>query len=224
MQKIRRRVPVVSMNRLIAGSDLVIEAASAAVSGLVAQKSLKRGKQVLIMSVGGLPAQKGLRVLLKKSRGKLWVPSGAVAGVDGLLAAAESGIRRVRLVTRKPPDSLREAPYFRSRKFPRLHGDKPVCIFKGAALQAVKAFPQNINVAAVLSLAGTGPRKTQVEIWTARSYRTNQHEVVIESKAGKIRTVTENVPSPANPKTSALAYYSAIATLRKIFSSLRLGT
>jgi hypothetical protein len=93
-----------------------------------------------------------------------------------------------------------------------------------ALAEAVKAFPQNINVAAVLSLAGIGPEKTVVEIWTSNAYLFNQHEVMIEGKSGTIQTITRNVPSPDNPKTSALAVYSAIATLGRIFSSVRIGT
>ena len=91
-------------------------------------------------------------------------------------------------------------------------------------MQAVRNFPQNINVGAVLSLSGMGPRKTKIEIWTSNAYRTNQHEVVIEAGSGKIRTITQNIPAKENPKTSALAIYAAVATLRKMFSAVRVGT
>ena len=222
-QKIKRRIPVTSMDRLIAKSDIVIEAASAEISGKIAAKVMGcSGKQALIMSVGGLPDRPKFRQLANKSAGKIWIPSGALAGVDGLTAARESKIQRVRLVTRKPPGSLRGAPYFQKRDFPRLAGAKPVCVFKGNAREAVKAFPQNINVAAVLALAGVGAQKTRVEIWTSRSTRTNQHEVTVEAKSGQIYSRTQNVPAPGNPKTSALAVYSAIAVLRKIFSPIQL--
>ena len=79
-------------------------------------------------------------------------------------------------------------------------------------------------MAAVLSLAGIGAAKTKVEIWTSKAYRFNRHEVTAEGSFGKIQTVSENVPSPDNPKTSALAIYSATAVLRKIFSTVRVGT
>ena len=159
-----------------------------------------------------------------KKCGKIWIPSGAVAGIDGLLAAREKGIHGVRLITKKPPASLKQAPYFRKRKFPSLSGKQTKRVFRGTAAQAVKAFPQNINVSAVLSLAGLGAKKTQVEIWTSRAFRYNQHEVIIEGPFGKIRTVTMNLPSEENPKTSALAIFSAMATLRKIFSTIQIGS
>ena len=215
-----RRVPV---DQLILDCDFIIEAASATVSKKIAFQALKRNKQVLVMSVGGLLGP-SLAKQVQKSRGKLWVPSGAVAGVDGLLGAREAGLKKVTLKTCKPPAGLKGAVYFQKKKFPVLRGKKEVCVFRGSAAQAVKAFPQNVNVAAVLSLAGLGPKKTRVEVWTSRAYRKNQHEILIHSRAGTIRTVTENVPAPKNPKTSALAFYSAAATLRKVFSQFRIGT
>ena len=39
-----------------------------------------------------------------------------------------------------------------------------------------------------------------------------------------IVTQTDNVPSKSNPKTSMLAYFSAIATLKGITESVRIGT
>lgn len=220
----RQAVQIVSMKRLIQNSDLIIEAASASVSGRVAKESLRRNKNVLIMSVGGLLGAMTSFSLLKRSQGKLWIPSGALAGVDALLAANEGRIKSVKLVTQKPAAALREAPYFRIRKFPALRGLKPHRIFSGSAREAVKSFPQNINVAAVLSLAGIGPAKTRVEIWTSRAMRCNQHKVTIEGDFGKIETLTQNIPSPENPKTSYLAVLSAAATLKKIFSSFQIGT
>lgn len=215
---------VVSMRELIDRSDLVIEAASAAVSADVALHALAKGKQVLVMSVGGLI--RTLPRVLKACRGngKLWIPSGAIAGIDGVLASREGRIRRVKLITQKPPRSLESAPYFRKKRFPRLTGRRPVCLFRGSAAEAVKHFPQNINVAAVLSLAGLGARKTSVEIWTAKSLTRNCHRIRVESDAGVIETSVENVPAPGNPKTSYLAILSAAATIRKIFSACELGT
>ena len=218
-KKLKSRPEVLEWRRLIKKSDLVIEAASASVSGTIAQTALRTGKNVLIMSVGGL-----LGKTMKAGKGKLWIPSGAIAGLDGLLAAKEAGLKSVRLVTRKPPKGLIGAPYFKKKKFPKLAGGKEYCLFKGKASEAVRSFPQNINVAALLSLAGLGPEKTRVEIWTSNAYRANQHEVTVVSAAGEIRAVTKNVPFPENPKTSALAAFSAAALLRKIFASVRAGT
>lgn len=222
-KQISSSVRIVEMDYLIRHSDIIIEAASAAISEGIASRALAQGKQILILSVGGLLLG-DWRKLLKTSKGRLWIPSGAVAGIDAIVAAGEAKISKVKLITRKPPAGLDSAPYFKTRRFPMLKGKREVRVFKGNALQAMKAFPQNINVSAVLSLAGLGPQKTEVEIWTSLSYRTNTHEVFAEGDFGSLHAVTRNVPSRENPKTSALAVYSALATLRRLFSRVRIGT
>ncbi len=219
----RKSPAVVSLPALIRKSDLVIESASASVAGMVARRGLEAGKQVLIMSAGGLEDFLKTKIP-SRGTGKLWVPSGAVGGIDAVLAAQESGIRKIRLITRKPPAGLQGAPYFQKHPFPVLSGREEKCVFRGMARAAVRAFPKNVNVAAVVALAGAGFEKTKVEVWTSRSYRKNVHEVHIEAGSGSMQYITANVPSPENPKTSAQAIYSARALLRKILSPVRVGT
>ncbi|MDA9101116.1 DUF108 domain-containing protein [Omnitrophica bacterium] len=218
------KIQSVSFDALIRKSDLIIETASADAAARVAQRALLLNKKALILSVGGLLKIPNLFSKIRASKGRLWIPSGAIAGVDGLAAAKEGRISRVRLVTRKPPRGLNQAPYFKRHAFPKISGKKASRIFKGTARQAVRDFPQNINVAAVLSLAGIGAAKTEVEIWTSHQYHSNCHEVLIEGNFGTIRAVTDNKPSPQNPKTSYLAALSAMAVLREIFSSIEVGT
>lgn len=227
MRHIGRELPVLSIPAIVKRCDFIIEAAHPMISSAVASMALRHDKYVLIMSVGGLlkfPFQK-LKNLIARTSGRLYCPSGALAGVDALLAAQVDGLRRVRLVTTKPPKALKGAPYFKTHKFPTFKsGETRKLVFRGNALQASRAFPQNINVAAILSLAGLGPKKTEVEIWVTRASDVNTHEVVIEGDFGEIKTRTQNFPAPQNPKTSYLAILSAMATLRKAFTTLRLGT
>lgn len=217
------RFPAVTMWEVIQRSDLVLEAASVELAPTVAREVLRQHKQALIMSVGGLIKDPSWEGELRRTRGSLWIPSGAVVGLDGLLAARESDIKRVKLVTTKPWNALKTAPHIQHRKILR-RSARCFRVFRGTALEAVQGFPSNINVAAALSLAGAGARNTEVEIWAASGRKMNRHEIFLETRAGKIRIEIENLPSATNPKTSALAYYSAIASLRKIFSALKVGT
>lgn len=209
---------------LIEKSDLIIEAASGEVAAKVTPAVLQTAKQILVLSVGGLIQPGVWQKINRIKTGRLWVPSGAIAGIDGLCAAKEAGIQSVKLITRKPVAGLLGAPFFEKKKFPKLTGKKAVCVFKGTALSAIRAFPQNVNVAAVLSLASMGPKSTYVEVWTSKAYRKNTHEIEIEARSGTIRIEVQNIPSHLNPKTSALAVYAAAATLRNIFSNLKIGT
>lgn len=213
-----------SWSELVERSDLIIETASQEIAQPVTKKALDLNKQVLILSVGGLLVWNGLSRLLKKTKGRLWIPSGALAGVDGLLAARQGRIKQVTLTTRKPLTGLEGAPYLKQKRIHLSEIKKPTLIFEGNASQANRAFPRNVNVAATLALAGIGPQRTKVRIFASPTYRRNLHEVEIEGNFGRIRAEVENFPSPSNPRTSELAVLSAVATLKKIFARVRIGT
>lgn len=209
---------------LIDRSDLIIEAASQEMAFPTVKRALQRNKKVLILSVGGLLKWKDLAPLLEKTKGQLWIPSGALAGVDGLLAANQGKIYHVTLTTRKPLAGLEGAPYIERKRIRLSKIKKPTLLFEGNAFEAIRAFPKNVNVAATLALAGLGPRKTKVRIFASPTYHRNRHEVEIDGDFGHIRTEVQNVPSATNPRTSELAVLSAVATLRKIFGHVHIGT
>lgn len=176
------------------------------------------------MSVGGLLGKEGLLKSAREEGVSLYMPSGALCGIDGLKAASVGSIESVELTTRKPLRGLEGAPYLSEKNIDLNAIKEETVVFEGSAEEAVKGFPQNVNVSAVLSLAGIGARKTRVRIVTSSSYAKNVHEVEIKGEFGIIRTRTENVPSKTNPKTSAMAIFSAIATLEGIADSVRIGT
>jgi aspartate dehydrogenase len=210
---------------LISRSDMVIECASSFDSWGIAKAAIAAGRDIMIMSVGGVINKYAeLSKLARKYDARVYIPSGAICGIDALKAAKLSGIRNVTLITRKHPLSFRGVKYVAEKgiNLDKIRGEK--IIFCGTAKQAVKYFPQNINVAAVLSMAGIGQDKTRVEIIADNSVRRNIHEIKIESRGGSIFTRTENVLHPDNPKTSFLAVLAAVATLRQIFDPVKIGT
>lgn len=213
-KKIKPRPAITDMENLVKRSDLIVEAAGMKVSGLVAEKAVSQRKDALIMSTGGLLKK---RSLIKKARLKgcsIYIPSGAVCGLDGLVSASIGKIKKVTLTTRKPPKGLKGAPYLKNKNIERIK--KETVIYSGTAEEAVKYFPKNINVAATLSLSGIGPKRTKVRIVTSPKYTRNTHEVEVEGEFGRLFARTENVPSRENPKTSQLAIFSALAKLKEI--------
>ena len=213
------------LDQLIGKSDLVIEAASGKVSADVAIKCLSSGRDVLIMSVGGLLERYSeIMETARSSSAGLTVPSGALSGLDAVKAAAAAGIDSARLTTRKPPGGLTGAPFIVENNIDLDAIKAEQVIFEGTTLDAVKGFPKNINVAAALSLAGIGPEKTMVRIMTSPEYSTNSHEIEVTGAFGRLVSRTENVPSPTNPKTSYLAVLSPIATLKTILYPVRIGS
>jgi aspartate dehydrogenase len=220
------RPAIVQLSRLIELSDIVVEAASAESSFDIAKQSLSEGKDILIMSIGGILSHASeLFELSARKKARIIIPSGAICGLDGIKGAKAGKINKVSLTTRKPPKGLKGAPYIVDNKIDleSINGEK--IIFVGSADEAIKAFPKNINVAALLSIIGIGAKKTQVKIITSPEYMVNTHEVEVEGDFGRLITITENVACADNPKTSFLACLSAFASLNQALQdSIKIGT
>lgn len=214
--------PILSPDELIKECDLVIEAASAKVSGELTRKALLANRDVMVMSVGGLV--EGILDLANEKHRHIYIPSGAICGLDGVKGALVGKIFRVTLTTRKPPKGFQGAPYIVDNKIDLSSISEETVLFQGSAREAIRGFPQNINVAVALSFAGIGLDKTQVRIVCSPYFTANSHEVEVEGEFGKLTTKTENVPAPQNPRTSYLAVLSAIATLKGILDYPRIGT
>lgn len=216
---------VSSLRRLILKSGLVIEASSALASFGIAQKVLAQGRDVLIMSVGGVAGHiKALADLAQRRGGSIYIPSGAVSGIDALKAAGCAKLRKVCLTTRKNPASFKGVKSLSRKKIDLDRIKKDTVLFHGSARKAIQLFPQNINVAGLLSLAGLGLDRTEVKIVASAAEKKNIHELRIEGSAATIMTRTENILHPDNPKTSYLAVLSAIAVLKQILNPVKIGT
>ncbi|MBI4342311.1 MAG: DUF108 domain-containing protein [Candidatus Omnitrophica bacterium] len=223
-QRLRPHPPVTSLKTLIQRSDVVLEAASASIAAEVAARSLRAHRDVLVMSVGGLLRDASWRGALRRSRGTLHIPSGALAGLDGIKAMAVGRLRRVTLTTRKPPSTLASAPGMARRRLRLGQLTRPVVVFEGSPRDVVRAFPQNTNVAAALTLAaGVSASRPRVRVVADPAIRRNIHEVEVEGDCGRIQCRVESCPS-ANPKTSELAVRSAIVTLGRLFDRIQIGT
>jgi aspartate dehydrogenase len=221
---LKEKTPVLKLDDLLKHSDLIVESAGAKISADILRRAIEDKKDVLIMSIGGLLGNESLLDAAKRSGIRVYLPSGALCGIDGLKSASIGKIDSVTLTTRKPPKGLAGAPYITKNNIDLSSIKEETVIFEGTANDAVKGFPQNVNVAAILSLAGLGAANTRVRIVTSPDYTKNIHEVEIKGESGTITTRTENLPSKVNPKTSQLAVFSAIATLEGIVNSVRMGT
>lgn len=224
-RELKPRPQILSQDELIRRCDLIIEGASAGVAYEVSKKALRLGKDIMVMSVGGiLGREKELLDLARTHHCCLYVPSGGVVGIDGLKAARIGKIHRVTLTTRKPPQGFEDAPYVVRHNLNLKNLKEEKVLFDGPASAAVKGFPKNINVSATLSAAGIGPTKTRVKIIACPHMLVNVHEVYVVGDFGSFYARTENFPSEQNPKTSRLAILSAVATLERILKNVKLGT
>ncbi|PWU24666.1 MAG: aspartate dehydrogenase [Candidatus Rokuibacteriota bacterium] len=215
--------PAFPLGELIQRSDLVVEAATQAALKEFGASVLEAGKHLMVLSVGGLVDVLGPWAALAERRGcRILIPSGAIAGLDGVKGAREGGITSVTMESRKPPRGLAGAPYLTERGIDLDAIRSETLVFEGPATEAVKAFPANVNVVAALSLAGLGPERTRVRVFAVPGQHTNQHRITVEGEFGRLRVEIDNVPSE-NPRTGKLSYLSAIAMLRELGAPLQVG-
>lgn len=214
--RIKPKPLIADIDGVIDKADIIIEAASPEVSGDIAEKADALKKDVLIMSTGGLLRKQHLIEKINLGKSRIYIPSGAICGLDGLRSAMTGAVKSVTLVTRKPLKGLAGSLYLKEKHIEIEKIDKETLVYSGTARDAIKYFPQNINVAVTLSICGIGADKTGVKIYTSPEYTRNTHEIEIEGEFGRLWTRTENLPSKNNPKTSQLAIFSAIAKLKEI--------
>ncbi|MCB1783356.1 MAG: DUF108 domain-containing protein [Alphaproteobacteria bacterium] len=207
-------VPNLDVDALIAQCDLIVECLPAKIVPRLARKVFDSGKDMIVISAASLLVYPEILEWQKNSASRIFVPSGALCGIDGVKAMKELGIKSSKIATTKPPKGFAGAPYVEENQIDLEGITEKTCIFSGNALAAAKGFPANINVAATLSLAGIGPDNTQVEIWADPAAKGNAHEVTVQSAYSTLNARIENMPDPANPKSSILAAQSIVATLR----------
>jgi aspartate dehydrogenase len=200
---------------------LAVECANQKVARECAPFFIAKGIDLLIMSVGSLVHGAFFQELAKETeeRGaRIYIPSGAVGAIDALQAAKIHGLDEVTLTTRKPPRSLGkiEGVDLEGLREPRV-------IFEGPAAEAVVKFPQNVNVAATISLAGLGPDRTLVRVMADPSITQNIHEIHARGPFGSFDIRLANFPNPENPKTSLLACLSVVSVLKRIGGPIQIG-
>ncbi len=215
---------ITNIDEAVSLADLIVECADKNVVYEIATKALNQNKDIMLMSCGGLVEHLDILELAKEKNCCIYLPSGAVTGLDGVKSAIAGKVYSITLTTRKPPIALIGAPYLVKNKIDITKITKETVIFTGNAREAIEGFPANINVSVALSLAGSGLDKTIVTIIADPSIKINIHEIVVEGEFGRMISRTENVPSPVNPKTSYLAALSAVATFKRIIDPIKIGT
>lgn len=217
-------VDIGNLNTWVTGCDLVIEASGAATVDDIVRTSISHGKDVMILSVGALIENESLMQLAQKANKRIHIPSGAIAGLDGIKAAALSDIQEIKIVNRKPPSALRGAPGADNARVNLDSLTKPYTLFSGTVAQGYRLFPANVNVAVAVSLAGIGVDKTKMEVVADPDISVNIHEIMLDSSIGRMHLYIEGKASENNPRTSASTPFSVLSYLQQMVSTIRVGT
>ncbi len=193
--------------------DYIVEAASPAVVKEIAEKALKNGSNLIILSIGAFAdgdLYGKIKQTAREAGVRVHLASGAIGGFDILRTAAlMSGIQSS-ITTEKGPRSLKGTPIFKESLMTEA---EKIEVFSGNAKDAIALFPTKVNVAVATALATSGPKKTGVTIRSVPGFRGDDH---------KIEVIGEEVHAVVDiySKTSAIAGWSVVALLRNLVSPI----
>jgi aspartate dehydrogenase len=219
---------VVGLEALTAARpEAVVEAASHDAVREYGEPLLARGISFVALS-GGALCDDALRERLERTaaqhRALLYVPSGGIGGLDALKAMCLAGADEVGITVTKPPTAWKGIPYVEKLGLDMDRLAAATVLFEGSARDGVPHFPANVNIAAVLSMAGIGFDRTRLKVIADPALKFNTHFIVMKGKTGRIDIKFESVAMPENPKTSMLACFGALAAIRELGRSTRYGT
>lgn len=213
-------IPLMDFEELAAKCDIVIEALPPAIVPELTKPVFDKQKTLILISSCALLMFPEILDTHRTAHSRIIVPSGALAGIDGVKALKELGIKKSKIASTKAPRGFMSAPYVDKMGINLEQIEVKTKIFEGNALEAANGFPANVNVAATLSLAGIGAENTMVEIWADPEAKGNSHEITVEGEFSTLNMRIENKPDPANPKSSVLAAQSIVAALKDINNAM----
>ncbi len=185
--------------------------------------ALRAGIDVITVSIGALAdpvLQAELSAAATAGGSYLHLASGAIGALDALRAASNGRLDNVRYIGRKPPQgwigSPAETVLDLSNPLPsaQVH-------FTGSAREAALRYPKNANVAAAVALAGLGFDATEVQLIADPGISTNIHELHASGDFGALQFTISGNSLPDNPRSSALAAMSVVASILNAASPIR---
>lgn len=148
------------------GLDLVVECANADVLAKNAEEVLKNCN-FLPFSMTAFRDETLLALAGKTAKEYgtcLYLPHGAILGLDGIFDGRRV-FHEVSIETVKNPKSLGREDVVKT------------VVFEGSAREAAAQYPKNVNVHAVVALAGIGFDRTRSKIISDPSVSTNEHRI-----------------------------------------------
>lgn len=200
--------PVVdkAQENLYREADLIIECATASVLKQNIHFILENC-DLLLFSVTAFADEefeKQVKELCKKSGHHVYLPHGAILGLDGIFDGKKA-LQKVSIETRKSPASL------------GISCEERKIVFEGTTREACKAFPRNVNVHAAIALAGIGMDQTHSKIIADPAVDTNEHSIIVEGTGFMFRLEISSLGKGA--VTGAYTPMSACGSLDRVLGS-----
>lgn len=220
-KKVGRKVAVVEdlKGLLKLEPDVVVEAASQQAVRDWGETILRKGYDLMVIATGayGDPKLwKKHKAAAAKSGARLRLPSGAIAGLDGLLAMRLGKLERVKYTSIKPPHAWSGTPAETEFDLPSIK--VPTVIFQGSPADAGRLYPKNANLAVTVALCGAGLKHTDIELVADPTLPpgTNASRLEVVSDSGELRLERIGKAMPDNPKTGVLTALTMADDLMKI--------
>lgn len=203
---------------LEAEPDLVIECARQQVLQELGPRVLVSGRSLLATSAGALAEPSTHNVLSEAAReggSQLFIPACALAGIDALAAARQTGLTSVRYQRRAPPSTWVKSGAMSAADAAGLR--ELYTVFEGTAREAAKRYPKNANVAATIAIAGVGFERTRVTLLADPSATSNVHAIEAEGEFGRFYAEISALPvSPGSTSSAIVAGSLAHAVISRI--------
>jgi len=194
--------------------DVVVECAGHDAVRGCAIPILSAGVDLVVIATGAL-VDDGFRAEVEsaapRSGAQLHLPSGAIAGIDGLAALRLGGLEEVTYTSVKPPSAWRGTPAEELIDLASLR--EPETFFAGPARAAAEAFPKNANLAATVALAGLGLDRTRVHLVADPGAAGNLGRIEARGRGGTLDVTFGGPAMLDNPKTSASTAFSLARAL-----------
>ena len=203
--------------------QLIIEAASQQAVLDYLPDCLRSGAMVVVSSVGAFTEHGFLQQCLALSvehQARIIVPSGAIGGLDYVQSIRQAPDLQITYESWRPLKTW--ADRLEAIGVDPATVTEPYILFEGNAIEAAQKYPQNLNVAVTLALAGAGLDQTQVRILVDPSLERNQHRIQVRSQLGCMNTQITNFPSPTSPKASWVVAQSIASVVMREFEALQL--
>ena len=206
------------------GLDVVLECAGHQAVRDHGARCLARGADLVLTSIGAL-VDDGLRGRLEQAAAeggrRLILASAGIGALDILSAAAVGGLERVVMTVRKDPSAWYGTA---AEGLCDLAGlAAPLVVYDGPVREGAKRYPQNVNIAAAVALAGIGLDRTHLTIIADPTIRTHVVEIEAAGAFGSFRFVEDVEPTADNPKTGKLVAMAVIKTIRQLAAPVVIG-
>ena len=194
--------PVISEadEALYESADLMIECATAGVLRANVEKILKYCDLMMfsVTAFSDKEFEKRTEELTEKYGRQIFIPHGAILGIDGLFDGRKVW-KEVSIVTTKNPKSLGREDTERT------------VVYEGSTRNVCSLYPRNVNVHACIALAGIGFDRTQSKIISDPAVSTNAHLITLK---GDGMDITMDISSyAAGAVTGAYTPHSACGSL-----------